>query len=382
MKTLFANAQVFTITSKGYQMLGRDFTACNGIISTETSNCDKTVDLADCIIIPMFVDIHCHGAVGFNFNTVTDFFEIDEIANYFIKRGTGSLIASLMADNIDAMLWQIKLIGSYINSKHNTIIKGIHLEGPFLSQQYKGAMNAKFILEANLSTLKKLINEANGLIKQVTLSPEISNVNQLAQYLIDSNIVVSLGHSGASSAQTNTLIKIGANSFTHIFNAMAPLSHKTDGILSTALLNDECYAEFIADGKHLTPDTVILSYKLKTSDRLILITDSILSGCSDGEYKLMGQSITVSKGGAFLAETPTRAGSTLDMFTAFNNFIDITNCNIIDAVKCSSVNAAKLLKLKHPFLNPNDSANFIAINKFTNNIDVYINGELYKQTNS
>lgn len=382
MKTLFANAKVFTVTSKGYQMLGRDFVTCNGIIATETSNCDKTVDLADYIVIPMFVDIHCHGAVGYSFNTVNDFSEINEIANYFIKRGTGSLIASLMADNIDVMLWQIKLISSYINSKHNTIIKGIHLEGPFLSQQYKGAMNAKFILEANLSTLKKLISEANGLIKQVTLSPEISNVSQLAQYLIDNNIVVSLGHSGASSAQTNSLIKIGANNFTHIFNAMSPISHKTDGILSTALLSDECYAEIIADGKHLTHDTVILSYKLKTSDRLILITDSILSGCNDGEYKLTGQNINITKGDAFLAETPTRAGSTLDMFTAYKNLIKMTNCTIIDGIKCSSINAAKLLKLKHSFLNPKDNANFIAINKFTNNFDVYINGELYKQTNS
>lgn len=374
MKTLFANAKVFTYTNGGYKLIARDFAAENGLICPDVTNCNKTIDLKGKIVIPMFVDIHCHGAVGYDFNTVTNFEQIDLIADYFLNFGTGTLLASIMTDSLDTMLWQIKLLSSYISSRHNNI-KGIHLEGPFLSKQYKGAMDSKYIQDANLNIIKRFVNEGNGLIKQVTLSPELTNIEELTQYLIDNNIVVSMGHSGANNADTNKLIALGANNFTHVFNAMPGLSHKTENILSVALTNDKCYTEAIIDCKHLCENTIKIIYRQKSSDKLILITDSIMaSGLGDGEYSLANQQIMVTDGDAVIRGTSTRAGSTLNMFTAFSNLIKLTNCSMIDAIKCSSINAAALIGLNISLLNPKENADFIVLVTALQNFDIYVNG--------
>lgn len=356
MKTLYLNA---TVCMDG-KAVKTDFCVNQGKFDFNTANIENTVELDDCIVLPALLDIHTHGANGYDFNTVNEI-NLPKILAYYYSNGVGGILATVMTDDWQIIVRQLKII-SKAAEKYD-IIKGIHLEGPFLSHEFKGAMNEKYLLPPSIELFEKFQQAANGKIKLVTLSPELDGSEKLTQYLTGSGVAVSLGHSGASYAETMRCVEKGAKSFTHTFNAMKPIFHR-DPSITVAALTSDCFAEAITDGKHISPEIVKLLFKTKGFDKFICVTDSMMAtGLPDGEYTLAGSPVTVSCGDAILTGTHSRAGSVLGAFDGLKNFANFIDSDIFAASVCFSLTPAKLLGIdnKYGSIAQNKSADFTVI---------------------
>lgn len=341
------------------KMIACDFAFDSGVF-TDFGTIDKEgVDLHGASVYPALFDVHTHGALGYDFNNASQS-KINEILAYYASHGVASVLPTIMTDSPENICSQLSLIAQI--AKTNSQIKGIHLEGPFLSKTYKGAMPEEFLQKPNCELFDKFQKCADGLIKYVTISPELDNAVEFTKYLVGNGVTVSLGHSGATSAQSQACVDAGAKNFTHIFNAMAPIEHHNPSIIVNALSVDN-YAEAILDGKHLNADIVKMLYAIK-KDKLVVITDSISpTGMPNGEYLLGNTPIEVADGDARIIGKGTRAGSTLNAFDGVKNLAKFADIPLSQAVYNMTATPSKLMGLfdKIGSLDLDKQADFIIV---------------------
>jgi N-acetylglucosamine-6-phosphate deacetylase len=298
-------------------------------------------------IIPGMIDVHIHGANGSDTMDATKE-ALDVMATTLPREGTTSFLATTMTEDADAIDKALQNASDYINSLQSSgqaEIVGIHLEGPFIHKEKAGAQPIKHILQPNVDLFKKWQALADNHIKLVTLAPEQPGGSELLHYLKNQGIVASMAHSEATYDQAIEAIENGVSHITHLFNQMTGLHHRDPGIVGAAFLNKDVMVEIIADGIHVRPEMVKLSFNQITDERMILITDSMRAKwLENGVYDLGGQMVTVKDGKALLDED-TLAGSVLKMKDAFKNIQEFTNCTIKSAIKMTSENPAKQLNL-------------------------------------
>ena len=224
-------------------------------------------------------------------------------------------------------------------------ILGIHLEGPYLCKDYKGAMPEHLLQIPSLTDFYSYQKLAEGNVRLMTVSPEVEGVPEFIKEVSKTGVVISLGHSGADYETTMKCIEYGAKSATHTFNAMK-LMHQHFPSISGAVLESDIYCEAICDGVHLHPAMVRILLKTKGVDRVVGVTDSIMAaGLGDGKYKLGVNDIVVIDGDAKLADLSARAGSTLTTGNMFKNLIKFTKRPIEEISRIMSGNPAELLGL-------------------------------------
>ena len=304
------------------------------------------IDLEGKKVYPGLFDIHTHGMAGVDFNLSTEE-EIEQVLTHYQKEGVTSLYPTVMTDSPETMVRQLKRI--YHVSKRFPMIKGIHLEGPFLNPLYKGAMPENYLKKPSIEWFDSFFDASQGLIKIMTISPELDGSLELIQYAKSRGVVVSIGHSAATYKEAMLGIEAGANSFTHTFNAMM-LSHQHDPHVMGAALLSDAYAEVICDGYHVHPEMVKLLVKTKGLDKVIGITDSMMAaGLGDGDFLLGVNHVTVKDGDAKLTDTGVRAGSTLLASTCLKNLCVYTDTKIEYAIDMMTKNPAKLLGLDHEY---------------------------------
>lgn len=303
--------------------------------------CDcETVDVSGKRIVPALIDIHTHGANGSDFN-LANLEEMRKIMKFYQSRGVGSVLPTVMTDEDEIMKKQLSLIKEL--AKDFTEIKGIHLEGPFLSEEYCGAMPPRLLQKASFEKFQEYQEASGGLIKLVTVAPEVPGAIEYIQKVTAAGVVVSLGHSGADYETTMKAIAAGAKSFTHTLNAMKHLNQHAPNIAGAAYLSDN-YTEVICDGRHVNPDVVRFLLKVKGLNKIIGITDSMMAaGLGDGRFKLGQNDVTVIDGDARMTETGTRAGSTLLADHGLQNFLRFTGLPLEKGIKVMTENPAKLL---------------------------------------
>ncbi|MEG1803981.1 MAG: N-acetylglucosamine-6-phosphate deacetylase [Clostridia bacterium] len=331
----------------------------------------EIIDLSGRKVVAGLWDIHTHGAVGYDFNNLTTITQLEKVLNYYYSCGVTSVFPTIMTDSDSNIKRSLDFLARV--SSNYPIIKGIHLEGPFLSPKYCGAQNKDYLQIPNVAKFKEFQQSACGLIKYITLSPELDGSRELTQYLANCGVTISLGHSGATYRQTQDCIDLGAKCFTHTFNAMPNIDHHQPNITLSAVLGDN-FCEFIPDGKHLEKEIIQLLFKIK-KDKLIAITDSIMAtNMPNGTYSLAGNSVTVDYGQVFLTNTTTRAGSTLNAYLALTNIIRFTNLPLEEVIACQTENPAKLFNLfeKYATLEVGKVADFFVIG---DNLQTYINGK-------
>ena len=191
---------------------------------------------------------------------------------------------------------------------------GIHLEGPFLSPEYKGAMPEHLLQSKNIPLIEEYQKAAQGEIRYITVSPEVDGMVEDIPKLKALGIQVAIGHSGADYDTARAAVANGAMASTHTGNAMKLLHQHFPAIWGAVLEDDRVYCEVICDGRHLHPGTVRLILKTKGLERVVAVTDSIMAaGLPDGEYRLGVNEVVVIDGDAKLKENGTRAGSTLSL---------------------------------------------------------------------
>ena len=221
---------------------------------------------------------------------------------------------------------------------------GIHLEGPFLSPEYKGAMPEHLLQSKNIPLIEEYQKAAQGEIRYITVSPEVDGMVEDIPKLKALGIQVAIGHSGADYDTARAAVANGAMASTHTGNAMKLLHQHFPAIWGAVLEDDRVYCEVICDGRHLHPGTVRLILKTKGLDRVVAVTDSIMAaGLPDGEYRLGVNEVVVIDGDAKLKENGTRAGSTLTSGKALKNLIAFTGRPAEELIPLLTENPAKLL---------------------------------------
>jgi len=309
-------------------------------------------------LLPGFIDIHTHGAVGVDAFSKSTKKWID----YNYKNGVTSFIPTLMTMPIKDINDCLSNLVSEMNGNDNFQgVLGINMEGPYLSPKF-GVQLSNLCIEPKKDDYKKFLEIANGKLKIVTLAPELNGSNELIKELIRNNIIVSIGHTDASMEQTQNALKLGANLATHLYDAFGypkgffkeTRKGKICGVrevkaLDMLLENDEVYAEVISDKKgiHVNPVFLRTLIKCKPLDKIILITDSMkCTGLMEGVYKLPdGRSYGFDKGDdvLFLKKNEVLSGSILKLKDAVNNLIRHTGISLNDAIKMVTINPARLL---------------------------------------
>ncbi|MEW5552584.1 N-acetylglucosamine-6-phosphate deacetylase [Peribacillus frigoritolerans] len=307
----------------------------------------KVITLSpDYQVIPGAIDIHIHGASNSDAMDATHD-ALSTMAKTLPKEGTTSFLATTMTQSTQAIESALLNAGKYIENQtqENAEIVGIHLEGPFISPARKGAQPEDYIVDPDVTLFKRWQEMAENQIKLVTLAPEQPNGLDLAAHLRGTGIVASIGHSDATYDQIDEAIQAGTTHVTHLYNGMRGLHHREPGVLGAAFLRDELYVELIADGIHCRPEMIKLAYNQITSERMILITDSLRAKWLEkGTYDLGGQPVNVDETKATLSDG-TLAGSILKMNDAIKNTMEYTDCSMTDIIKMTAENPAKQLRI-------------------------------------
>ena len=313
-----------------------------GVLSSE--GYDRVIDCEGKKAVPGFIDVHTHGAAGIDVNAATAE-GLETIARFFASQGTTSCLVSILTDTPEQTLWCIDEYNKWKTLEHKGAeIIGIHLEGPFLASEYKGAMPEHLLKKApDLELVKRYQDAASGAVRYMTISPELEGMPEFIRDVSGLGIKVAIGHSGASYERAMEAIQSGAVAGTHVGNAMK-LLHQHFPAIFGAVLESDIYCEMICDGLHLHPGTVRILLKAKGLDKAVAITDSIMAaGLPDGEYKLGVNDVVVVDGDAKLKEGGVRAGSTLTLAQAYRNLLKFTGRTEEEILPVLTKNPAEML---------------------------------------
>lgn len=320
------------------------------------------LDLGGKRLVPGFIDIHTHGAAGVDVNAATAGQLNGTIGHFFASQGTTGWLCSVLTDTPEQTLWCLDQAKAAMKEEGDWAqLLGVHLEGPFLASQYKGAMPEHLLQKGSAELFAKYEAAGEGAIKYMTVSPEVEGVPAMVRD-IAARVKVAIGHSGAEYDTAMECIANGAVSATHTFNAMR-LFHQHQPAIMGAVLESDVYCEAICDGRHLHPASVRLLLKCKGWDRVVAVTDSIMAaGLPDGNYKLGVNDVVVEDGDAKLASDGTRAGSTLTTGQALKNLVKFTGEGPEKVLPLLTENPADLLGLpRKGRIAPGCDADFVVL---------------------
>jgi N-acetylglucosamine-6-phosphate deacetylase len=320
----------------------------------------------EALLVPSYVNIHVHGAVGHDVMEGTAK-ALQAIGAALAGHGVGAYYPTTVTSSTEETLRSLDMIARVIEQgapAEGAAPLGIHLEGPFLSAAKRGVHPAALLVEPSIALFDRFWQAARGHIQIMTIAPELITALELMEYAAGLGVVCSLGHSNATLVEAEEGFRAGARSATHTFNAMRALDHRDPGIAAYVLDNDALFAEIICDGIHVDPAMVRLFFKGKGAEKTILITDGMAAtGMPDGRYKLGELDVEVSKGRCTSAGSPgVLAGSVLTMDQAVRNFSLFTGASMAVSAQCAAANPARLLGLEQwGSLEEGREANFVAL---------------------
>ncbi len=302
------------------------------------------IDLGDAWLAPGFLDLHVHGGAGAQCNTA-DPDEIAAVARFHARHGTTGLLATTVAAPLEELESALGAIGRCTSEvSGGAAVLGAHLEGPFLSEAFPGAMNPEFFLVPAGAAWERLLRDGSQVLSMMTVAPELPGALELIAGLVEAGVVASLGHTDASYDDTVAAVQVGASAVTHLFNAMRPMHHRDPGIVGAALDLPGLSCELICDGLHVEGPTLRIALRSKGPSGVRLVTDAIeAAGMPDGDYRLGSATVTVRGGRATTPGTERLAGSTLTMAEAVRNAVWMLGVTVEDAVNLASANPARLL---------------------------------------
>ena len=307
---------------------------------------EVTKDYGDLRILPGFIDIHCHGAYGFDTNDANPE-GLRKWAKGIVDEGVTSFLATTLTQSEEVLTNAVSNVAKVVEEGYEGAeILGIHFEGPYLNKAHKGAQPEEYCVKPNIEQFKRYQKAAHGLIKYITMAVENDEDYALTKYCSQNNVVVSIGHSNATYEQAVQAYAHGARSMTHVYNAMTPFTHRANGLVGGALRIRNMYGEIICDGNHSTLAALNNFFTSEGPDYSIMITDSLMcKGFPVGtKFDFGGQEVVIyPDGSAHLVEAGNLAGSTLNVNKGLKILIEDALVPVNYAINACTSNPARCL---------------------------------------
>lgn len=307
---------------------------------------EVTKDYGDLRILPGFIDIHCHGAYGFDTNDANPE-GLRKWAKGIVDEGVTSFLATTLTQSEEVLTNAVSNVANVVKEGYEGAeILGIHFEGPYLNKAHKGAQPEEYCVKPDVEQFKRYQKAAHGLIKYITMAVENDEDFTLTKYCSQNNVVVSIGHSNATYEQAVQAYGHGARSMTHVYNAMTPFTHRANGLVGGALRIRNMYGEIICDGNHSTLAALNNFFTSKGPDYSIMITDSLMcKGFPVGtKFDFGGQEVVIyPDGSAHLVEAGNLAGSTLNVNKGLKILIEDALVPVNYAINACTSNPARCL---------------------------------------
>ena len=320
-----------------------DFLQYNKEYKEEYKEEIQVIDAMDRYVSPGFIDIHIHGSGGYDTMDATTK-ALKVISSTIATNGVTAYLPTTMTMDRASIYNALNAVREAMSLEiKGARILGVHMEGPFINEKYKGAQRADNIIKPDYSIIKDYLD----IIKLITLAPEKDeNHSFIKKVKGNSKITLSIGHSDASYEEAIKAIEDGITHATHTFNAMTPLNHRKPGIVG-AIFTSDITCELIADTIHVHPAIFNILLNTKHKDKLVLITDSMRAGCmKSGTYDLGGQEVMVKNGAAKLQDG-TLAGSVLTLNKAVKNMLKHCDLEIYEAVAMATLIPAKVINMDY-----------------------------------
>jgi len=318
----------------------------------------QVIDGTGCYLIPGLVDVHFHGCAGEDFSDGT-WEGMTKIGRYELLNGITSICPASMTLSEEMLCGICENAASYAKKQEEHLknlqngiateeelgsrLCGIHLEGPFISMEKKGAQNPDYIQKPNVEMFKRLQAAADGLVKLITVAPEVEGAEAFIKALSD-QVHISVGHTASNYDLAYKAFEMGADHVTHFFNAMPGFTHRAPGVFGAAYDKKHVMAELICDGIHVDASAVRVMFGLFGEERMVLISDTVrATGMPDGEYVLGGLPITV-KGKLATLHDGTIAGSATNLMDCVRTVVQM-GIPFETAIRCASYNAAKSISV-------------------------------------
>ncbi len=302
----------------------------------------SVIDAGNQILAPGLVDVQVNGGGGVLLNDEPDVDGIRAIMAAHRKYGTTAMLPTLITDHRDKMEAAITAITDAINQEVPGIV-GIHLEGPYLNAERKGVHDANIIRPMEDDAIDLLTRLPNGCIL-VTMAPEKAAKGTIKK-LADRGVLVCAGHTAGTYNHVQAAIAEGMRGFTHLFNAMSPMTHREPGVAGAAMADDSTWCGLIADGYHVHPAVLKVAIHAKAKGKIMLVTDAMPTvGADEKRFVLGGEEIIATDGRCALADG-TLAGSDLDMIAAVKNCVEMVGIDLGEALRMASLYPAAFLKL-------------------------------------
>jgi N-acetylglucosamine-6-phosphate deacetylase len=301
------------------------------------------------------VDLQINGALGLAFPDLTEenAHLLEKISQFLWNQGVDAFLPTIVTTSADNVQRSLAVISDFINSKQSgesqedlekggmrssAKILGVHLEGPFLNPQKRGAHPAEYLLPLTIEEVKRVLGAHSDIVKVITLAPELDSTGEVIPYLRSFGITVSLGHSQATAAQAQHAFELGATMVTHAFNAMPPLHHREPGLLGAAIVHPCVSCGLIADGQHVSPIMIqILLHASRDEQGIFLVSDALAPlGLPDGIYPWDSRQIDVNNGTARLLDG-TLSGTTLPLLVGVQNLVKWGICDVERAISLATV---------------------------------------------
>lgn len=303
------------------------------------------IDAGNNYISPGFFDTHIHGAGSSGFETPDkDLFA--GLCNFLLERGVTTFLPTILCneDYIKSLAKNIKS-----NPELKKRIPGIYIEGPFVNPDKKGGINPNYIMKPDVEYLKRIIDLSEGLLKMMTIAPELEGIDKIIDFLLNNNIIPSFGHSNATL--DNALSKSSVGNITHLFNAMSGISHKDPGLAALPFINKNIFVEVNGDGIHIDNDMIRMCFNNLNQDKLIFITDAVISAglpYENGFYDT-DREVESSERGVRYKENDVLIGSSFLIPDVLRNLARITNAHKSKLINTVTLNPANLLAVNDEY---------------------------------
>jgi N-acetylglucosamine-6-phosphate deacetylase len=300
---------------------------------------DEVREYANSLLLPGFVDLQVNGAFGVD--VATEPSRLGELSAALLSTGTTAYLPTVISSPESLYEEVLPKLTAAGEPSPGAVNLGVHLEGPFINLEKRGAHAAAHVVPPDPRLLLRLLDLAP--VRMITIAPELGGADELMELALRCGVVVSAGHSDAPFGLAYEALDASVAGVTHLFNAMSAMHHREPGLPGAAFAHPRVVCGLIADGHHVHPEMVGLTFRMLGPDRIYLTTDAIAAaGMGDGEYRLASRTVYM-EGGVPRLGSGTIAGGVLAMNEAFRNILAFTGCTVPEAARMASTTPAKLV---------------------------------------